>query len=138
MIVLDTNVISEPLRRLPDPNVVEWINAQAIDTLFLTSITVAELRAGVALLPAGQRKNILHLNLETRVIPLFAGRILSFDLACTHAYAELIAQSRAAGFTITTADGYIASIAIANKFSIASRDTAPFYAAGAEVINPWE
>ena len=69
---------------------------------------------------------------------MFAGRTLPFDLGCTHAYAELIAQSRAAGFTITTADGYIASIAIANKFSIASRDTAPFYAAGAEVINPWE
>jgi toxin FitB len=69
---------------------------------------------------------------------LFAGRILSFDLACTHAYAELIAQSRAAGFTITTADGFIASIAIANKLIIASRDTAPFYAADAEVIHPWK
>lgn len=138
MILLDTNVISEPLRRLPDPKVILWVDAQAIDTLFLTSVTVAELRAGVALLPAGQRKNVLHHNLETRVLPLFAGRMLSFDLACTHAYAELIRNSRAAGFTISSADGYIAAIAIANKLIIASRDTAPFYAAGAEVINPWK
>lgn len=137
MILLDTNVISEPLRRLPDPKVVEWINAQAIETLFLSSITIAELRAGVALLPAGQRKNVLRDNLETRVIPLFADRILSFDIACTHAYAELTSRSRAAGFTITTADGYIASIAISNSLIVASRDTAPFCAAGAVVINPW-
>lgn len=94
MILLDTNVISEPLRRLPDPKVVEWINAQAIETLFLSSITIAELRAGVALLPAGQRKNVLRDNLETRVIPLFANRILSFDIACTHACAELTSSIR--------------------------------------------
>ena len=138
MILLDTNVMSEPLRRAPDPRVIEWIDAQPMETLYLCSITVAELRAGVALLPAGKRRSGLHENLEKRVFPLFAGRVLSFDLACTQAYAALMAKARTAGLTIATADGYIASIAAANGFSVATRDTGPFEAAGAAVINPWQ
>ena len=80
MILLDTNVMSEPLRRAPEQRVVEWIDAQAMETLFLCAITVAELRAGVALLPTGKRRTGLQENLETRVLPLFAGRVLPFDL----------------------------------------------------------
>ena len=80
MILLDTNVMSEPLRQVPEQRVVEWIDAQAMETLFLSSITVAELRAGVALLPAGKRRAGLQENLEKRVLPLFAGRVLPFDL----------------------------------------------------------
>ena len=90
MILLDTNVVSEPLRQVPDTRVVAWIDAQPMDTLFLSAITVAEMRAGVALLPAGKRQAGLQQNLEKRVLPLFAGRILPFDMACTQAYAELI------------------------------------------------
>jgi hypothetical protein len=79
----------------------------------------------------------LRENLEKRVLPLFAGRVLPFDLACTQAYAELMAQARAAGLAIAAADGYIAAIAAANGFAVATRDTSPFEAAGATVINPW-
>ena len=92
MILLDTNVVSEPLRPAPDNRVVAWIDAQALETLFLSAITVAELRAGVALLPAGKRRAGLQESLETRVLPLFAGRVLPFDLGCTQAYAELMAR----------------------------------------------
>ena len=138
MILLDTNVVSEPLRQAPDPRVVEWIDAQPLETLFLSAITVAELRAGVALLPAGKRRAGLQQNLEKRLLPLFAGRVLPFDLACTQAYGNLIAKARAKGLAIATADGYIAAIAATNGFAVASRDTAPFQAAGAEVINPWQ
>lgn len=137
MILLDTNVISEPLRHAPDARVIEWIDAQPLETLFLPAITVAELRAGVALLPAGKRRNGLHENLERRVLPLFTGRVPAFDLACTQAYAELMAKTRATGATIATADGYIAAIAMANGFTVATRDTSPFEAAGVQVINPW-
>ena len=136
MILLDTNVVSEPLRPAPDPRVIEWIDAQPLETLFLSAITVAELRAGVALLPAGKRRSGLRQNLEKRVLPLFAGRVLPFDLACTAAYAELIAKARAAGLTVATTDGYIAAIAAANGFAVATRDTGAFEAAGAAVINP--
>jgi predicted nucleic acid-binding protein len=138
MILLDTNVVSEPLRPAPDARVVEWIDAQALDTLFLSSITVAELRAGVALLPAGKRRAGLLESLETRVLPLFAGRVLPFDVSCTQAYAELMAKARAAGLTLPSADGFIAAIAAANGLAVASRDTGPFVAAGVTVMNPWQ
>ena len=137
MILLDTNIVSEPLRPAPDTRVIAWIDAQPLETLFLSAITVGELRAGVALLPAGKRRAGLLQNLEKRVLPLFAGRVLPFDLACTQAYAELVARARKAGLAIATADGYIAAIAAANGFTVASRDTGPFAAAGAAVINPW-
>lgn len=138
MILLDTNVISEPLRREPEPGVIEWIDAQALETLYLSAITVAELRSGIALLPAGKRRTGLLENLERRVLPLFAGRVLPFDLPCTQTYAELIAKAQKAGQAIAAADGFIAATAAANGFAVATRDTSPFEAAGVTVINPWK
>lgn len=138
MILLDTNVISEPQRRDPHAGVLEWIDAQALETLYLSVITVAELRAGIALIPAGKRRDSLHENLEKRLLPMFANRVLSFDMACTTAYAGLLAKSRAAGLTVETADAFIAAIALANGFAVATRDTRPFETAGVNVINPWK
>lgn len=138
MILLDTNVVSEPLRNAPETRVIEWIDAQPLETLFLSAITVAELRAGVALLPVGKRRAGLQESLEKRVLSLFVGRVLPFDLACTQAYAQLMAKARTARLSIATADGYIAAIAAANGFTVATRDTSPFEAAGSAVINPWQ
>ena len=138
MILLDTHVISEPLRREPEPGVIEWIDAQALETLYLSAITVAELRSGIALLPAGKRRTGLLENLERRVLPLFSGRVLPFDLPCTQTYAELIAKAQKTGLAIAAADGFIAATAAANGFAVATRDTSPFEAAGATVINPWK
>jgi predicted nucleic acid-binding protein len=137
VILLDTNVVSEPLRPAPDARVVAWIDAQALETLFLSAITVAELRAGVALLPPGKRRAGLQESLETQVLPLFAGRILPFDQDCTQAYAALTAKARTAGQAIASADGYIAALAITHGLAVATRDTRPFDAAGAAVVNPW-
>jgi len=137
MILLNTNLVSEPLRVAPDARVIAWIDAQPLETLFLSAITVAELRAGVALLPVGKRQAALHDSLETRVLPLFAGRVLPFDLACTPAYATLMARARAAGRAVATADACIAAIAAVNGLTVATRDTGPFEAAGVAVINPW-
>ncbi|MEU1550451.1 type II toxin-antitoxin system VapC family toxin [Nocardia sp. NPDC005745] len=137
MILLDTNVLSEPLRKAPDPRVVAWIDAQPLRTLYLSAVTVAELRFGVAAMPEGRRREVLRDRLETRVLPLFAGRVLAFDLAASTAYAELMATARAAGAAIGTADGYIAATAGAANMTVATRDTAPFQAAGVPVINPW-
>jgi len=138
MILLDTNVISEPLRRAPEARVIEWIDAQPLESLYLSAMTVAELRAGVALLPAGKRRAALHEYLEKSVMPMFVGRVLPFDLACTNAYAELLAKARKAGSGIETVDACIAAVAIANGFAVATRDTSPFQAAGLTVIDPWE
>ncbi len=137
MILLDINVVSEPLRPAPEARVIEWLDAQALETLYLSAMTVAELRAGVALLPAGKRRAALHENLEKNVLPLFLGRVLPFDLACTQAYAELLIKVRKAGSGIETADACIAAVAVANGLAVATRDTAPFEGAGLSVINPW-
>jgi len=138
MILLDTNIISELFRPLPNINVKNWLDIQPLETLYLSTMTVAELRAGVALMPNGKRREALCESLEKRVLPMFVGRVLPFDMNCTIAYAKLIARTRKIGSGIETADACIASIALANGFIIATRDVSPFQASGLSVINPWE
>jgi toxin FitB len=138
MILLDTNVISEPLKPGSNPNVLAWIDAQSVETLFVSTITLAELRFGLAVMPDGKRKSVLQRRLEEEVIPLFKGRVLSFDDGASRAYAELRAHARAAGKAIGTADAYIAAVAVAHGITVATRDTSPFEAAGCAFINPWE
>jgi predicted nucleic acid-binding protein len=111
MILLDTNVISEPLKLSADAGVLSWIDAQSIDTLYLSAISLAELRFGIAALPAGKRKETLHLGLEQRILPLFADRILPFDASASQAYADILSTARTQGRAISTADGYIAATA---------------------------
>lgn len=137
MIVLDTNVISELWKKEPDPNVLAWIDAQIVETLYLSTITVAELRYGVATMPEGKRRSIYEERLEREVLPAFSGRILFFDLDASRAYAQLMAAARGTGKAIGKADGYIAATASARGLMVATRDTSPFEAAGLQVINPW-
>jgi predicted nucleic acid-binding protein len=137
VILLDTNVVSEPLRATPEPRIIEWLDAQSLETLFLSVITVAELRYGVARMPSGRRRSALRGRLETKVLPAFAGRVLTFDLPATQAYAERMAKAQAAGRSIGVADGLIAAIAVVNGMTVATRDTTPFSALGVPVIDPW-
>ena len=137
MILLDTNVVSEPLKASCDKNVLSWIDEQVIETLYLSTISLAELRFGIAVLPEGKRRDTLFSSLEQQVLPLFAGRILLFDEQASQAYATLRARARNAGQAIATADGYIAAIAATHGFAVATRDTSPFEAVGLKVINPW-
>jgi len=137
MILLDTNVVSEPLKASCGVGVLTWIDAQIVETLYLSTISLAELRFGIAALPTGKRKDMLRDSLEQRILPLFGGRILPFDLAASEAYAMLRARARADGKAISPADGYIAATAMAHGLIVATRDTGPFEAAGLTVINPW-
>lgn len=137
MILLDTNVVSEPLKLTGDVGVLAWLDAQIIETLYLSTISLAELRFGIAALEAGKRRDTLQASLEQRVLPLFVGRILPFDAAASEAYAVLRARARAQGKAIATADGYIAATAASHGLMVATRDTGPFEAAGLTVINPW-
>ncbi|MCY3830668.1 MAG: type II toxin-antitoxin system VapC family toxin [Rhodospirillaceae bacterium] len=137
MILVDTNVVSEPLRGAPEPRVSAWLDAQALETLYLSAITVAELRFGVQSLPAGRRRDRLHEDLERQILPMFAGRVLAFDLPASQAYAALMAKARSEGRTIPVSDGYIAATAAANGMMMATRDTAPFEAAGLKTVDPW-
>jgi toxin FitB len=138
MIVLDTNVVSDPLRATASPAVVAWLDRQNIETHFLSTISLAELRYGVAALPEGRRKEGLSAALEKRPLALFGSRVLAFDTAAAGAYAVIRARARTAGKTIGASDGYIAATAAAHGFAVASRDTGPFEAAGVAVINPWD
>jgi len=137
MIVLDTNVISETWKVDPDISVLNWLDDQLLETLFVTSITVAELRFGIATMPKGKRRAYFAKKLEEVVLPSFNDRILSFDLTASNAYGDLIAKARAKGKAISKADGYIAAIAETNRFAVATRDIQPFKAAGLKVIDPW-
>jgi hypothetical protein len=138
MILLDTNVTSEQLRALSDETVIDWLNRQPLETIYLASMTVGELRAGVALMPAGKRRKALGDSVENLVLPRFAGRMLVFDMACTRAYADVLAAARKAGSAIEAADAVIAAIALTNSFSVATRDVRPFVVVGVAVINPWD
>ncbi len=136
MILLDTNIISEALRPGGDRAVLAWLDDQAVETLFLSTITLAELRFGIAAMPAAQRRDILSRELDQRVLPLFEGRVLPFSRAAADAYGELRARARGAGKAISTADGYIAGIAAAHGFAVATRDVGHFEAAQLPVITP--
>lgn len=138
MIVLDTNVVSEPLRSRPHSAAVDWLDRQVIETLYLTTITLAELRFGVASLPAGRRRDRLGARIEDEVIGAFTGRILAFDEPASVAYATLRTRVRDQGLALGAADAYIAGIVAAHGFAIATRDRAPFEAAGVAVIDPFD
>jgi predicted nucleic acid-binding protein len=137
MIVLDTNVISELWKVEPNPSVLAWIDAQMVETLYLSMITVGELRFGLASMPDGKRRTIYQDRLEREVLPAFTGRLLSFNLDASQAYAQLMARAKQAGKAIGKADGYTAATAAAHGLMVATRDTSPFEAAGLNVINPW-
>lgn len=137
MIVLDTNVVSEAMKPVPNPIVQAWLDRQTAETLFLSSVTLAELLFGIRSLPAGRRKNILDETLDG-LLALFNGRVLPFDTDAARRFAELAVKARAAGKGFPTPDGYIAAIAAARGFIVATRDVSLFRAAGLNVINPWE
>lgn len=136
MILLDTNVVSEAMRPQPDPAVRDWLDAQSADTLYLSSVTVAELLFGIGMLPDGQRKAKLGAAVD-ELLTLFDGRILAFDTAAAQRYADLAVAARAAGRGFPTPDGYVAAIAVAHDYSVATRDTSAFLAGGVPTINPW-
>jgi predicted nucleic acid-binding protein len=137
MILIDTNVISELWKAEPNPDVLAWIDAQTIETLYLSAVTVAELRFGLATMQEGKRRTIYQERLEKEVLPTFAGRVLPFDLDASQAYADLMARARARGKAIGKADGYIAATATACHLMVATPDISPFEAAGLKIVNPW-
>lgn len=138
MIILDTNVLSEPLRHRPEPRVLNWLDAQAPQTLYLTTVNLAEMLAGVETLPAGRRRAELQQALMERVLPLFEGRVLAFDAQSAVVFARLNASAKAAGNPISFADGAIAAIAIRHGFLLATRNIHDFRGTDVGLINPWD
>ena len=137
MIVLDTNVVSEAMKPQPHAAVRAWLNEQAAQTLYLSSVTLAELLFGIRALPTGKRKKLLDRALG-ELLELFQDRVLPFDTLAARHYADLAVTARDGGRGFPTPDGYIAAIAASRGYIVASRDTVPFEAAGVAVIDPWK
>jgi len=138
-IILDTNVLSELMRPEPDQAVLEWFAHRTGVSFYVTAITEAEILLGIALLPAGKRRTALTEAAEAMFRMEFAGRCLPFDTACAAQYAAIVVSRRKAGFSITTEDAQIASIALCNSYSLATRNIKDFkHIDGLMMSNPWD
>ncbi|XAH21296.1 type II toxin-antitoxin system VapC family toxin [Xylophilus sp. GW821-FHT01B05] len=137
MIILDTNVVSEPLKPAPHAAVLRWLDAQAPETLYLTTINQAELLAGIAAMPQGRRREALAQALSNQVLALFEGRILPFDAKAAATFATTFAGAQGQGNPIGFADCAIAAIARAHGFAVATRNVRDFKGTDVDVIDPW-
>ena len=137
MIILDTNVVSEIMRDSPRREVLQWMDDHLTSELFITAITEAEIRVGIAFLPDGRRKRDLAEAAERAFSLLFSERILAFDSEAARMYAVIAATRRSAGRPISHADCQIAAIARSHQAQVATRDVNDLTDCGVEVINPW-
>ena len=137
MIVLDTNVVSELARPRPDPAVLRWVDACDAAELVLTAITTAEIRAEIALLPQGRRRDEIGARMELLITDTFAGFVLPFDVESSTHYAQVVAERLGAGRPIGLADAQIAAVVRQHRGVLATRNTADFVETGIAIINPW-
>jgi predicted nucleic acid-binding protein len=138
VILLDTNVVSELMRAQPDSQVRGFFAARPLETLFLPSLVVAEVRYGLARLPEGQRRAGLENLFERFLAEGFADRILPFDATCATRYARARAAREAAGHPIGLADALIGGTALAHGATLATRNTPDFDGLGLSLVNPWK
>jgi len=137
VIILDTNVISEPLKPSPDPAVIRWLDRQSPATLYVTTISQAELLAGVSALPAGRRRTELRKVIDKELSLLFEDRVLPFGERSAEAYAQVVPAANAAGNPIDFADAAIGAIAIEHNYILATRNVADFKGTSIKLLNPW-
>jgi predicted nucleic acid-binding protein len=137
MILLDTNVISEALRPVPEPAVLDWLRSFRRRELWTCSVVLAELFSGVDLMPAGKRRQLLREKMGQLVSMLFAGRILNFDLAAARAYGPILATRQAIGRPIEEFEAQIAAIAAVHGATLATRNVTDFENCGIKLVNPW-
>jgi predicted nucleic acid-binding protein len=137
MILLDTNVLSELTRRMPDRGVERWLADQRVADVFISAITEAELRYGVALLAPGKQQFLLAAATEDMLANDFVGRILPFDSPAAIAYADIAAHRRRAGRPMSQSDAQIAVIAQSRGATLATRNVRDFEGCGVTVVNPW-
>lgn len=138
MIVLDTHVLSELMRPVPEPRVVDWLDAQETASVAITAITVAEVLYGIERLPDGRRKRSLAAAAAAMFEEDFAGRILAFDGEAAIHDAERVAASEQAGRAVQMADAQIAAICLRHEATLASRNMKGFAGLGVPLINPWD
>jgi predicted nucleic acid-binding protein len=136
-VLLDTNVLSELLRAQPAAAVLAWVAAQPANSLFVSSVTQAEMLLGARLLPAGKRRQLLEQALASMFLEDFSGRILPFDSSAAADYASVVAARRRAGTPISQFDAQIAAIAVNRRLGLATRNVSDFEGCGLALTNPW-
>ncbi|MGA5303947.1 type II toxin-antitoxin system VapC family toxin [Nucisporomicrobium flavum] len=137
MIVLDTNVVAELMRAAPAPDVLAWLQQASSTGLYTTSVTVAEIRYGIARLPDGRRKRELH-QAANEIFAAFPRQVLPFDLAAATAYADVVAGRERGGNPMSGFDGQIAAICRSRAATLATRNTKDFVDTGISLIDPWQ
>ena len=138
MILLDTNVLSELMRPMPDPNVVRWLDAWSEWDVWISAVTVAEIRLGISILPAGKRKKLLLDLAEQMFREDFPNRCLPFDCEAAFAYALIVAERNRQGRPISVEDAQIAAIASSADLALATRNTKDFTRiSGLNLVDPW-
>ncbi len=137
MFAIDTNVASELMRPEPMPAVAAWIAERDAQEMYLTAVSEAELRYGVAIIPAGKRRSALEAAMTRWFDQGFIGRILPFDSAAARAYAEIAAGRRDAGRPIGEADCQIAAICRSRGAVLVTRNVRDFEDTGIKIIDPW-
>jgi toxin FitB len=137
MIILDTNVLSALMSRMPDASVVDWVDRQPRQSIWITSVTVLEVRFGLQTMPAGKRRTGLIQAFEAVLTDKIERRIAPFDAAAAQQAADLMTVRHRAGRPGELRDTMIAGIALACRASIATRNTSHFGDLSVPVINPW-
>ncbi|MBK5944709.1 VapC toxin family PIN domain ribonuclease [Halorhodospira halophila] len=137
MIVLDTNVVSEMMRPRPDAAVIEWLNGTGSGSLYLCTITIAEIEYGLCAMPDGQRREDLRERFDTFIHTAFAQRILGFDQRAARHYGCIMATRRREGRPLSAPDGQIAAVARSRGLAVATRNESDFAGIGVEILNPW-
>jgi predicted nucleic acid-binding protein len=135
--LLDTNVISEAVRSQPDPKVLSWLDSLHEDLLFLSVLTLGEIRQGVAKLAPGKRRLRLERWLDVDLRTRFAGRIVSIDEDVAERWGDLMAGSRKAGTPLGVVDGLLAATALQHSLTLATRNVKDFAGLGVTLSNPW-
>lgn len=140
MIVVDTNVLSEAMKPagMRSPRVFAWFNEHPVDALYTTTITLAEILAGVAILPEGKKRVQKHRAAEMIFATIFPQRVLPFDAPAARIYAEFVTIRRKKGRSIDPFDILIAAVAKLHGMAVATRNEPDFDHLGVDVINPWE
>lgn len=138
MILIDTNIISEIMGHSPAPNVLNWVNNQNSLSLFISTITLAEINYGLRIMPVGQRKNKLSDRFAYFIAQAFEQRVLSFDEDAAFDYAEIMGHKKEMGKPMSVPDGQIAAIARSNDLKIATRNIHDFEECGLTIINPFD
>jgi predicted nucleic acid-binding protein len=137
MIVLDTNVVSELMRTEPAPEVLAWMRRSSDQSLYTTTVTVAEIRYGIARLPSGRRRESLH-QAANEIFAAFPRQVLPFDLAAANIYADVVTVRETKGTPIKGFDAQIAAICRSQAATLATRNTKDFSETGVPLVDPWQ